>query len=241
MGDPHDASGSPVTVTVGDDGVAVVRLDDGRANALGPATIGALHDALDRAEADADAVTLVGRPGRFSAGFDLGVIRQGPDAARDLVARGGELCLRLATFPRVVVAACTGHALAAGALVLLSCDLRLGADVDARIGLPEVGIGLYLPRFATLLARERLDRRHLVRATVLARVYGPADAVEVGFLDEVVAADELEERARAEAAALGGSLSRHGLIETRRRLHGDLVDEVATHLSDDLSDFGVPD
>lgn len=229
-----------VTTTITDDGVAVVRLDDGKANALAPTVITDLHTALDRAEADARAVVLIGRPGRFSAGFDLSVIRESPDSARSLVAAGGELCMRLFGFPRPVVAACTGHAVAAGALVLLSCDLRLGADVEARIGLPEVGIGMYLPRFATTLAESRLSRRHLTRATLLATMYDPRGAVDVGFLDEVVPPDELEERALTAATAAATGLSPEGFARTRERLRGALIASVRAGASDDLADFSAP-
>ena len=91
--------------------VALVRLDDGKANALSPAVLTALQEALDRAEDAGDAVVLTGRPGRFSAGFDLGVMREGcVDAGRDMVKSGAELALRTARFPAPVVIASTGHA-----------------------------------------------------------------------------------------------------------------------------------
>ena len=69
-----------------------------------------------------------------------------------------------------MVAACTGHALAAGALLLLGCDVRVGADIDCKIGLNEVAIGLVLPDWALTIAAERLSRRHLQMAVATARV-----------------------------------------------------------------------
>ena len=169
-----------------DDGVAVVRFDDGKANVLSYDAVAALDAALDRAEADAASVCIVGRDGKLSAGFDLSVMTAGPDAARDLVAAGGELLMRLYLHPQPVVVAVTGHALAAGALLVLSCDVRIGADVPAKIGLNETAIGMPLPLFALALAGDRLDRRHLSRATLGAEVYDPHGAVEAGYLDRVV-------------------------------------------------------
>ena len=128
-----------LTNTTIDDGVAVVRIDDGKANAVSTALIGELHDALDRALADAGSVCLVGRPGRFSAGFDLSVMTAGPDAARELVAAGAELLMRIYGHPQPTVAAVTGHALAAGVLLAAVCDTRIGAaDVPAKLGLNDL-------------------------------------------------------------------------------------------------------
>ncbi|MEE1522692.1 MAG: enoyl-CoA hydratase-related protein, partial [Acidimicrobiales bacterium] len=131
-----------------DDGVAVVDFDDGKANVLGHDSIASLLTALDQAEHEgADAVVIAGRPGRFSAGFDLNTINAGPDEAREMLRRGVDLFLRCYLYPRPVVAACTGHAIAAGAVILLSCDLRIGTRGEFRIGLPELTIGMGLPFF----------------------------------------------------------------------------------------------
>ena len=97
------------------DRVALITLDDGKANAVSPALITALDAALDRAEHEAGAVVLAGRPGRFSAGFDLAIMTGGFDAMRALVTAGAEVALRMFLFPRPLVAACTGHALARSA------------------------------------------------------------------------------------------------------------------------------
>ena len=141
--------------------VAVLRLDDGKANAVGYETLAAITDAVSDAEQSAGALVICGREGRFSAGFDLSVIGEGPEAARDLVAAGARAAARIYGAGVPVVAACTGHALAFGAIMLLSSDVRIGADIDAKIGLTEVSIGMPLPIFAVELARDRLSPRHL--------------------------------------------------------------------------------
>lgn len=220
--------------------VAILDWDDGKANAVGPALLDLFHGALDRAEKEAQAVVLAGRPGRFSAGFDLAVMRAGGEAARDLVRGGGELLLRLAESPIPVVTACTGHALAMGALVLLATDVRLGAAGDAKIGLNEVAIGLTLPRFAVELARERLDPRHLGPAALLAEIYDPEGAREAGFLDRVVPAERLREEAVAEARRLA-TLPRRAFTGTRRLLRGPMVDRIRATLAEDMAGWGPAD
>ena len=176
--------------SVGD--VAVVTMDDGKANAISHAILDDLNAALDDVAANSAVLVLMGRPGKFSAGFDLSVMNQGGNAVPELVKRGAELCVRLFQFPRPVVAASTGHALAAGAIMLMSCDDRTGVEGNFKIGMNEVSIGMVLPKFACDLAQERLSKRHFTHATQCATVYSPTDAVDVGYLDRTCSEDELE-------------------------------------------------
>jgi enoyl-CoA hydratase len=231
-----DASG-PVTTTI-EDGVAVLRFDDGKANVLSFAAIDALDAALDRAEAEASAVCIVGREGKLCAGFDLSVMSDGPDAARGLVAKGGELLMRIYQHPQPVVVAVTGHALAAGALLLLSCDVRIGADVPAKIGLNETSIGMPLPLFAIALAEDRLARTALVPATLGAHIYDPHGAVEVGYLDRVVSLDALADEAIAEARRLG-AYSTRAYAQTKEVLRAGTLERVREGGEADLARFTV--
>ncbi len=185
-----------------DDKIAVLQIDDGKANAVGHSFINDLLQALDRAEEEASAVLIAGRPGLFSAGFDLKELQKGPSESQALVGRGGQLLLRVFEHPQPVIVACTGHAMAAGALLLLAADTRIGAAGDFKIGLNETAIGMALPGFGLELPRHRLDRRHQVAAVTQAQLYGPEQAQEVGFLDSVVSADEVLDRAREVAARL---------------------------------------
>jgi enoyl-CoA hydratase len=212
--------------------VAVLRFDDGKANAISPTSLAALNAGLDRAEKEAKSVVLAGRPGRFSAGFDLSVMRGGDAAAVGQMVRGGaELACRLYEFPRPVVIACTGHALAMGAVLLLSADSRIGTAGDFKIGLNEVAIGMTLPMFAIELANDRLSRRHLQRAVNLAELYGPDGAVDAGYLDRCVQPDQLIEAAVAEASALG-ELSGRAHHGTKRNLRGATLERIRATLDD---------
>lgn len=185
------------------EGIAVITLDDGKANAFGDEVLEVLEGLLDRMEADgARALVLMGREGMFSAGFNLKEMTASVEGMQALVARGARWLLRLYGLGVPTVAACTGHALAAGAITLMACDVRLGADVPAKIGLTEVGIGMPLPIFAVEFARDRLTKSSFVASTLHATVYDPAGAAKVGYLDRVVPRESLLDEAMAEARRL---------------------------------------
>lgn len=185
-----------------EDRVAHIQLDDGKANALSFDLMDTLLEALDRAESEARALVISGRAGRFSAGFDLKVMTAGMDSAIGMLRRGAQVYTRLYSFPRPVVMACTGHAVAGGSLLLLTGDRRLGVAGDFKIGLNEVAIQMILPRLGMELARARLNPLRLTEATLFARLYDPEEAVTVGYLDAVVEGEKLMAQAMAEAAAL---------------------------------------
>ncbi len=215
--------------------VAILRIDDGKANALAPAIIAAIQGGLQRAEKEAGAVLLTGRPGRFSAGFDLGVFQTGgPEAARRMVAAGAELAVQIMRHPTPVVIACNGHALAMGAVLLLAADLRIGASGDFKIGFNEVAIGMAAPIFLVEFARERLSKRHLQRATVQAEIYSPKSAIDAGFLDRVVAPDDLFARALEESQRLA-QLPRAAFARTRRLGRAAVLERIAATRADDMA------
>lgn len=222
-----------------DGGVAVLVLDDGKANVFNDASIGAIHGALDRAELEAGAVVIAGRPGRFSGGFDLSVMGSNVAAMQALVRSGAELLLRIWEFPRPVLIACTGHAVAAGAMFLLAADYRIGVEGEWSIGLNEVGIGMPLPVFTIELARARLDPRAFTRATLHAQLYGGAGAVAAGYLDEAVPPDQLLERVMTVATAMA-KFEPGGYLPSKRRARHALADYVRASLDDDMAAITMP-
>lgn len=228
-----DSTPAPILHVEDHDGVALVRMDDGKANALGPAMIHALIDAIDQAEAAGRALVLTGREGRFSAGFDLKVMGSGPEAAKDLVRLGAELFLRVYLHPRPVVIAASGHAMAGGAVLLLCADERFGAEGAFKIGLNEVQIGLPVPQFVNELAEARLERRARIPSTLFARVHDPEAAMDAGFLDRVVAPEALLESA-IETAALLAKLPDKSFASTKLSQRQPLADRVRGGLEADL-------
>lgn len=221
--------------------VAVVTYDDGKANVYTTEALEELNSALDRSEADPEvtAMLLVGRPARFSAGFDLATMTSSEASMRALVAAGGRFTARLLLHPMPVVAACTGHALAAGALVLLAADRRIGVTGPYKIGLNEVAIGMPLPRWAVELARFRMPACQFNRI-ILGEIGGPQDAVAAGFLDEVVAEDSLMDVAGAEAHRLA-ELRRGAVSGTKERARRTVADRMLDRMDEDLTSVGSPD
>jgi enoyl-CoA hydratase/carnithine racemase len=185
-----------------DGSIATITMDDGKVNVLSPQLLGEIGVALDRAAADRAVVVLTGRPGVFCAGFDLSVLKAGGATASAMVRAGFELAERILSFPAPVLIACTGHAVAMGAFLLLSGDYRIGADGLYKITANEVAIGLTMPRVAIEICRQRLTPAHFTRAVTLAEVFSPGDAVTAGFLDRVVPAAELPGAAGRLAADL---------------------------------------
>ena len=186
------------------DGIAVIRMDDGKANAFSNAMFDALEPALDQAERDAAATVLVGRPGVFSGGFDLKVVGGSDIAARDaLVMRGCRHAYRLYNFGKPLVAAATGHAIALGGVTLLACDTRIGGRGDFKFGLNETAIGMVLPAPILEMVRDRLAKDKVTEAAIQARIYDAEGAVEAGFLDKVVDAAQVETVAIETARKLG--------------------------------------
>jgi len=214
--------------------IAVLRMDDGKANALSDAMIDALVAALDRAEKEASAIVLVGRPDRFCAGFDLKIMMSGPDNAKALLRRGAALLMKLYGVSIPLVIACTGHALAGGALVLLTGDVRVGTTGAYRIGLNEVSIGMPVPVLAMELARDRIISSDLGRATLEATIYSPEDAARVGYLDVALTPEAVLPRAMAEATRLSG-LARTAFTATKARLRGKTIAHILGTLEEDMA------
>ena len=190
------------TVEITND-IALIRMDDGKANAINFEMVAALNSALDTAEASAKAIVLAGRDGRFSGGFDLNAFASlGADSVYKLLDAGAELLLRLYGGPLPVVAACTGHAIAMGVFILHACDTRIGTAGDYKIGANEAITGMNLPIFAMELARDRLNPSHLTRAMIQGFIYNPQGAVDAGYLDMLADAGEVEAKALAIARQL---------------------------------------
>lgn len=219
----------------------LLRLDDGKANALSFAVFEALNAGLDRAAEAAKPVVIAGRPGKFSAGFDLTIMGAGGDPMFRLLRQGAELAIRLLSFDTPVVLAVSGHALAMGALLCLSADYRIGIAGPYKLGLNEVAIGMTLPWFGIELARSRLEETQLSQAVGLAKIYDPEGAVGAGYLDEVVSGDALESRVEETVAAFA-ALNMAAHRETKRRMRENLLERLQAALRRDFGEgLGIAD
>ncbi|WP_336347699.1 crotonase/enoyl-CoA hydratase family protein [Pseudomonas monsensis] len=185
-----------------EDGIATLTLNNGKVNAISPDVIAAFNAALDQAVTDRAIVIIIGQPGILSGGYDLKVMTAGPKEAVSLVTAGSTLARRLLSHPFPVIVACPGHAVAKGAFILLSADYRIGVDGPFSIGLNEVQIGMTMHHAGIELARDRLRRSAFHRSVINGEMFDPKSAVDAGFLDKVVAAEELQGAALAAARQL---------------------------------------
>jgi enoyl-CoA hydratase len=200
--------------------VALIKMDDGKANAINFDMINALHAAMDEAQAKAKAIVLTGRDGRFSGGFDLKVLTaSGPETSLKLLDEGAKLLIRLYGNPLPVVAACSGHAIAMGVFILHGCDTRIGASGDYKIGANETITGMTLPIFALELSRERLNPTHLTKAIVQACIYDPEGAVQAGYLDALMPLENVVPHAMEVAGQLA-ALPGHAYSANKLALRG---------------------
>ena len=185
-----------------EDGIATLTLNNGKVNAISPDVIVAFNAALDQAVQDRAVVIITGQPGILSGGYDLKVMTSSPQNAVALVTAGSTLARRMLAHPYPIIVACPGHAIAKGAFILLSADYRIGVEGPFNIGLNEVQIGMTMHHAGIELARDRLRRSAFHRSVINGELFNPEGAVDAGFLDKVVPAEQLMATAVAAAQQL---------------------------------------
>ena len=211
------------------DGIALVRLDDGKMNAMNVDGLRALDEALDAAE-DAPALVLTGRPGAFCAGFDRATMLGDDDDAKAALSRGGSrICARLLAWDKPVVAACTGHAFTIGALWLMACDTRLAEQGDFKFAMTETAMGAALSGWPMIVLETRVPARLMTPIAVQSHVLGPDDAIEAGYVDRVVDAGTSVDAGLAIAGELA-KLPAAAYAANKRAVRGAAIDRLAAAL-----------
>lgn len=219
--------------------VRVITIDDGKANALSFEVIDGLVAALDDASGSAKAVAIIGRDGKFSAGFDLKVMTGDIADARRLLGGGALLGIKIFEFPLPVVLGVTGHALAMGGILTTCADYRVGAVGTYKLGLNEVAIGMPVPSFAVELCRDRLAKKWFNRCLQLATLCSPAEAVEANFLDEAVDLAAVPARAIEVAQGIADVVHPGPFRRTRVAMRGGVADQLRATLDADMALFDV--
>lgn len=205
------------------EGVATLTLNNGKVNALSPDMIAAINNGLDQAEQDRAIVIITGQPGILSGGYDLKVITSSPENAFSLVAQGSTLTRRMLAHPYPIIVACTGHAIAKGAFLLLAADYRIGTEGAFNIGLNEVLIGMTMHYAGIELAKDRLTKPAFQRSVINGEIFNPNEALNAGFLDRVVPAEQLMETA-LEVAAQMKKMNMKAHSNTKLKVRKDLLD-----------------
>lgn len=220
------------------DGVATIRIDDGKRNALSPQLLSQLAKALDRAESDRAIVIITGRESVFSAGFDLKVMQRGGMSAIRMLRAGYALTARVMSYPRPVITACNGHSLAMGVFLMLSTDYIIGSRGDFKIAANEVAIGMTMPRVAAATLRQRLTPAAFQRAVALSEYFDVESAADAGLFDELVDPANLLSRAQTLAETFK-SLDAHAHTVSKRRMRAAAIRKIRFGLPLDLFDAAL--
>ena len=171
------------------DNIAVITIDDGNKNVINHDVLDELEAHWDKAEQEAAAIVLCGRPGSFCAGYDISVMTgDNPEAAATLGQRGGRFGYRLYGSSKPLIGVSTGHAFTIGAVWLACCDIRIGEEGNFKYSMSEVKLGVPFGAWPLEPLKARLNPASQIEALLHAAVYAPADAVNAGFIDQLVAA-----------------------------------------------------
>jgi enoyl-CoA hydratase len=130
------------------------------------------------------------------------LVEGGPEYVRRFLPMLAKLLDRLAEYPKPLIAAANGHAIAAGAMIVLTCDQRLLARGTARMGLTEIRVGVVFSARAMEIARFATPPQHLSTLICTGRTWLPEDSLARGLVDELVAPEKLLDRAREVAEEL---------------------------------------
>lgn len=218
---------------------AVITLVNGKANAINHKVIEGLNSSLDTAEKENKVVILTGQSGIFSAGFDLKIMTKSPESAKELVTKGSELSLRMLSFPQPIVIACSGHAIAKGAFLLLSSDYRIGVDGPFKIGLNEVMIGMTMHHAGIAIAKSRLSEVYLNRSINNAEIFNSKQALAAGFLDRIVPESQLMETA-IKVAEMFSKLNKKAHATTKLKVRKSHLEALAKAIKlDFISDISI--
>ena len=222
-----------------DESVAVITMDDGKVNALGPTMQQALNAAIDTADRDnAGALVISGNDRVFSGGFDLKILTSGEaQPAIDMLRGGFELAYRLLSYPKPVVMACTGHAIAMGAFLLASGDHRVAAPAY-NVQANEVAIGMTIPYAALEVMKLRLTRSAYQQAAGLAKTFFGETAIAAGWLDEIVLPDMVLSRAE-EAAREFATLKQQAHAATKLRTRADALAAIRAGIDGMAEEFVI--
>jgi len=176
--------------------VSVITLDDGKVNVFSPSMIEQLNVLLDDVPEDQGSLMIQGKEGMFSAGFDLKVMQEGDaEAMSKMVSSGFRLLARVFSFPRPVVAACSGHAIALGAFMLCCADYRVGVKGEFIVQANETRNNMSIPTPILEISKSRISKAHWYRAILNGEAYNIEDSIEAGYMDEVVEISNLTDRA----------------------------------------------
>lgn len=208
--------------------VAVLRLEHGKVNALDLELLTGLGEALGELERDSEvrALVLTGSGSIFSAGVDLlRLVAGGPEYVERFLPALSRVCGDLFRFPRPVVAAVNGHAIAGGCILACACDYRVMARGRATLGVPELKVGVPFPVVALEILRFATSNAHLQELVYRGRTYTADEAWQRGLADETEEEADVVARAVEVATGLAAEPAERFRI-TKRQLRQPTVERI---------------
>lgn len=207
--------------------IAILKLAHGKANTMDIELCEAMIETFDQLRiSPAQAVVLTGQGSIFSAGVDLVCTSEGEAAyVRKFLPALNGMFDAVFHFPKPVVAAINGHAIAGGCVLACCADRRLMAQGNGRIGVTELLVGLPFPALAFEVMRLVTTPRFFSRAIFHGEIFSPEDGAERGWVDEVVPAADLIERAVAVAQTLS-ALPAATFAMTKRQMHLPVIERL---------------
>ena len=183
--------------------ISILTLDDGKANVFSSKMSQQVNDCLDQVETEKGCLIITGKDGMFSAGLDLKTIQSGDmDLIMEMSANAFKLLARIFSFPRPVIAACSGHGIALGTFLICCCDYRIGVKGDYLLGANEMRTNMVIPTPILELIKFRVNNSHKYRAVLGAEMYTLDQAQEAGLMDDVVSPENLMKVAKEKAKDL---------------------------------------
>ena len=172
--------------------ISIITLDDGKANVFSSRMSQQVNECLDQVETEKGCLIITGKEGMFSAGLDLKTIQGGDmEEILEMSANAFKLLARIFSFPRPVIAACSGHGIALGTFLLCCCDYRIGVKGDFMLGANEMRTNMVIPLPILELIKFRVAQSHKYRAVLGAEMYTLENAIDAGLMDEIVESDNL--------------------------------------------------
>ena len=184
--------------------VAVIKLNQPPVNAIDASLLTQLEQTIkDQTASDSTAIVLTGQGSIFSAGVDLvQLLKGGTDYTRTFLANLEQMLETLFFCPKPVVAAINGHAIAGGCVIACCADKRLMTEGKARIGVPELRVGVPFPVIIMELMRAKVNSAYFEEIMLAGATYRPEEALQRGLIDEIVNSENLMDKAVATAKSL---------------------------------------
>jgi 3,2-trans-enoyl-CoA isomerase len=219
--------------------VAILMLHRGKVNALNQAVVVELRSRLDEIAADGSlkAVVLTGYGKFFSFGLDVPELYPLPRVEfTRFVEMFTELYTALYVYPKPVIAALNGHAIAGGCMLALACDRRLMAAGKGKIGLNEITFGSSVFAGSVEMLRACVGERNAERVLFSGAMFDGDGALALGLLDRVVPAADLLPFALEEARAMVGG-DRHAFADMKRLLREPIAETMRSREGGSIREF----